>query len=122
MSHNLSERLLLLWACIVRRVPSTAWITSDLLLQMIERDQSLVQAKAPQYYYCYDQMIGYEYEIAAVVENGLIEESANRSSTPKYRRTPLGDVFLKSIEPRLSDALDQMPMTDEGLLDFLGLL
>lgn len=122
MALKLGERFLLLKACIVRRTPKNSWITNDLLMKALSEDQELTRTKTPDYYYN-DALNNVGEELALAIEDGLIEMSSVKKNAPiSYRRTPLGDVFLKSLEPRLADVLDQMPMSGEDLLDFLGLL
>lgn len=120
MALQFGERFLLLKACIVRRTPRNAWIESPALLKAIQEDHELVRTKTPHYYF-QDSLLNLGQELDITVEDGLVAESGKKGPK-KYQRTSLGDTFLKSLEPRLTDVLDEMPMTGEGLLDFLSLL
>lgn len=66
-------------------------------------------------------------EVDICVEEGLIEDGLGRkigrfNQAVTLRRTPKGNVFIKSLGATLTAALDEMPMSDVGVLDFLSLL
>lgn len=61
-------------------------------------------------------------ELDSAVEIGLIEESKLGHRPAKFKRTQLGDVFLRTLEPDLAVILDEMPMSGGDLLDFLSML
>lgn len=119
MILGFGERFLLLKACIVRRTPRNSWIQSEALLKAVQEDVELVRSRTPDYYFC-DERVSLGQELDQVVAEELITESGKGSK--KYQRTKLGDIFLQSLEPKLASTLDEMPMTGEGVLDFLGLL
>lgn len=123
---NYAERFLLMQALIVRRVPATARITPQLLLEALQADSELVKEKCPDLYYDHFET-NLSQEVDICVEEGLIEEGLGRTvkshrHAVSLKRTPTGQQFLDSMEPRLEDALDSMPMSDVGVLDFLSLL
>lgn len=129
---NYAERFLLLQALIIRRVPTNSRIPSLILMEALQADHKLVKEKAPHLYFN-DHLKNISQEVAICVETNLIEDGqvpAVRSrrfarQAPKsktYRRTRLGDQFLNSLEPRLEEALDEMPMSNVAVLDFLSLL
>jgi len=132
MALNYAERLLLLQALIVRRVPLNSRISSILLMEALQADNALVQAEQPDLYYQhFNTNLAQEVDIC--IDVGYIEDGVSprktrfgkNRSTPKpptYRRTEEGNRLLNSFERRLEDALDSMPMSDVGLLDFLSLL
>ena len=130
MTINYAERLLLLQALIVRRVPAASRITPILLMEALQADNALVKEETPHLYFN-DHLKNLSQEVAACVDAGLIEDGTpkkvkNRWTTApvckSYRRTPLGDQYLTSMESRLEELLDSMPMSDVGILDFLSLL
>jgi len=127
---NYAERFLLLKALIVRRVPTNSRIPSLLLMEALQADNELVKEQAPHLYFN-DYLRNISQEVGICVEEGLIEDGAlvrkgrivPIAVTPKtYKRTRLGETFLKCLEPSLEGALDEMPMSDVGILDFLSLI
>jgi hypothetical protein len=130
MTPNLVDRLLLMQAMIVRRVPMATRITSIMLMERLQEDHQLVAEKAPHYYFS-DDKYSLSGEVQSCVDIGLIEDGTtsavkNRwtmAPTPRtYKRTAMGDQFLRTLEDRFQQALDDMPMSDKGLLDFLSLI
>ena len=126
--YSLGERLLLLKCMVVRRVPSARRIESQLLMEALQADHELVRNKSPHLYFnAWDSYIGQEVEDCVELElldNGvkLVRGKPVLPTTSGYTRTKLGCIFLETLEPRLLDALDQMPMSNIGVLDFLGLM
>ena len=127
---NYAERFMLMQALIVRRVPGDARITPILLMEALQADYALVEKKTPQFYFS-DYRKNISQEVAACVDAGLIEDGTPRKVKNRwtiapvcksYRRTSLGDLLLSSLEPRFQEALDSMPMSDVGILDFLSLI
>jgi len=133
MTANYAERLLLLQALIVRRVPFNTRITSLLLMEALQADDALVKEQTPLLHFK-DSYKNISQEVAACVDAGLIDDGQvsvvssrrhARQVKPKaktYRRTRLGDQYLNSLEPGLRANLDSMPMSDVGILDFLSLI
>ena len=126
MELSYAERFILMQALIVRRVPAHTRITPQLLLEALQADNELVMVKTPKLYFN-DGLYNISQEVDICVEEGLIEDGNSRQiSRAKFavslRRTPLGDMFLNSLGDTLKDALDDMPMSDVGILDFLSLL
>ena len=119
------ERHLLMKAMILRRVPSNRRIDSLLLMSALGADYELVRKETPQYYYA-DWNWWIAQEVEACVEQELVFDGVNKQTgkgppTHGYTRTNLGDIYLRTLEPRLADALEAMPMSDVGVLDFLSL-
>lgn len=122
MTLSVGERFILLQAMIVRRVPSTSKVTHQLLMEALQADNELVLETRPDLHYKYSNM-NISQEVDVLIEMELIEAIQIRPSKPVVlRRTSQGDVLLKCLEPRLTEALDDMPMSDVGMLDFLSLL
>jgi hypothetical protein len=128
---NYAERLLLLQALIIRRVPSTSRITPVLLLEALQGDIELVREKRPDLYFQHFSK-NLSQEVQACVEVGYLEDGSERRpgrwsknfrpGPVSYKRTEEGDRLLNSLGVRLGNSLDEMPMSDVGLLDFLSLL
>jgi hypothetical protein len=123
---NYAERFILMQALIVRRVPSHTRITPELLLKALRADNELVRQRTPDLYF-QDDIGDIQREVDICLEEGLIEDSLGRKiDRTKFavslRRTPLGECFLGSLGSDLEEALDSMPMSDIGVLDFLSLL
>jgi len=125
---NYAERLLLLQALIVRRVPAGARVSSILLMEALQADNELVKEDCPLLYFDCGAI---SKEVAACVDAGLIDDGLPRKVKNRwtqavvvktYRRTPLGDQFVNTLEPGLQRDLDSMPMSDVGILDFLSLI
>lgn len=125
MAFRLSERLLLLKACIIRRVPPTSWISSHALLKSVREDYELMRTKTPDYYFN-DGLTAISQELDGVVLEDMVERAIHKENPTRsyyrYRRTRLGDIFLKCLEPKLASALDEIPMSGEDLLDFMSLI
>jgi len=131
VGHNYAERLLLLQAMIVRRVPSTSRIAPVLLLEALQGDIELVREKRPDLYFQHFSN-NLSQEVQACVEVGYLEDGSElrpgrwsknlRPGPVSYKRTEEGDRLLSSLEVRLEGSLDEMPMSDVGVLDFLGML
>jgi hypothetical protein len=127
---NYAERLLLLQAMIVRRVPShrqSSRIQPALLMEALEADLELVRQRTPDLYLNDNFTIGMQGEVTVCVveewiEGGWAKRMGKMISLPEYRRTEKGQRMLDSLEPRLAEALEDMSMSDVGVLDFLGLL
>lgn len=124
--YSVGERLLLLKAMIVRRVPKTRRIESQLLFEALQADHELVRVQTPHLYFTnwrnylgaeVDECVGQE-----LLDDGINKATGRGPTTHGYTRTKLGDLYLRTLEPRLEEALDSMPMSDVGVLDFLGLL
>lgn len=119
MTLGVGERLIMLKACIVRRTPPANWISREALLKAVQEDREMVRTRTPQFYYSDGWMnIGDELDLA--VEEELV--SVSGKGELKYRRAQLGDILLRSLEPKLAAALDEMPMTGDDLLEFLSLI
>jgi hypothetical protein len=123
---NYAERFLLMQALIVRRVPLTSRITPTLLIEALQADNELVRERCPDLYYD-GGLMDLKKEVDICVEEELIEDGNGRkigrhSQAVTLRRTERGERMLSSLEPRLEEALDSMPMSDVGVLDFLSLL
>ena len=126
---NYSERLLLLQAMIVRRVPShrqSQRIQPQLLMESLQADLELVREQTPELYF-QDFINNLSDEVDICVDEGLIEDGWARRMgrlirLAEYRRTKTGQQLLDTMEPRLAEALDSMPMSDVGILDFLSLI
>ncbi|MGE3483717.1 MAG: hypothetical protein AB7L09_03175 [Nitrospira sp.] len=125
-TYTYADRMLLLKAMIVRRVPRERRIASAMLMTALQADQELVRERTPQYYFS-DWRSWTSSEVNSVLEQELIDDGINKKTghgppVLGYIRTRLGDIFLLSLEPRLAMALDEMPMSDVAVLDFLSLL
>lgn len=88
-------------------------------MKALQEDYDLIRQKTPSYYFN-DSRMNLSQELDAVVEEELI--TCTGKSGLKFQRTKLGDIFLQSLEPRLADILDEMPMSGEDILEFLSLL
>jgi hypothetical protein len=126
MTLNYAERFMSMQALIVRRVPANSRITPKLLVEALQADNELVREKRPDLYYD-DGLMDIAGEVNICVEQGLIEDGNGRkigryNQAITLRRTELGEMFLNSLEPRFAEALDDMPMSDVGVLDFLSLI
>jgi len=124
---NYAERFLLLQAMIVRRVPHNSTIGLTLLLEALQADYELVKDRCPELYFNDNALLNLRREVDICLEEALIEDSLRRKigradQAVALRRTDHGDRLLSSLEPWLEDALDSMPMSDVGVLDFLSLL
>ncbi len=121
------ERMLLLKAMIVRRVPLKRRIESMLLMEALQADHELVRERTPNLYFSnWANWLGAEVDECLVQE--LIDDGVKLVKGVKkgpvahgYIRTPTGDLYLRTLEPRLAEALEEMPMSDVGVLDFLSL-
>lgn len=126
--YTIGERLILLKAMIVRRVPRQKRIESQLLMEALQADHDLVRQDTPHLYFSHwDEYLGREVEDCCeqeLIDDGVRVVKGKRRSPPThgYTRTDLGDLFLRTLEPRLAEALEEMPMSDVGVLDFLSLL
>ena len=125
MTRNYAERFLLLQALIVRRVPANSRIASQLLMEALQADNELVMKERPELYY--HGMMNISQEVDICIEEELIEDGLGRkigrvAHAITLRRTKRGQMFLDSLGESLSEALDSMPMSDVGVLDFLSLL
>jgi hypothetical protein len=114
-----SERFLLRKALILRRISSVRSLPIDVLLRSLVADEELVRTKTPQFYF-QDDWLDFRVEIDECVDDGLIEWTIPAGSGTTLKRTRLGDQFLKTLEPRLQDGMDDMPMSGDGVLDFLA--
>lgn len=126
MNLAYSERLLLLKALIVQRTPDSRRITHQLLLEALQADLNKIRIDRPDLYYNHDSAT-IETEIEICVEEGLIEGEASRDNRIMFtrktlRRTSLGNLFLKTLENKLAQALEEVPMSNTHILDFLGLV
>jgi len=124
---NYAERFLLLQAMIVRRVPFNSTIGFTLLLEALEEDYKLVKDRCPEFYFNDNAMRNLRQEVDICVKEDLIGDSLRRKigradQAVALRRTEHGDRLLSSLEPWLEEALDSMPMSDVGVLDFLSQL
>lgn len=124
---NYAERFLLLQAMIVRRVPLNSTIGLTLLLEALQEDYKLVKDRCPELYFNDDVLTNLRREVDICLEEDLIGDSLSRKigradQAVALRRTSQGDRLLSSLEPWLEEALDSMPMSDVGVLDFLSLL
>lgn len=123
---NYAERFLLMQALIVRRVPQNSKIAPALLLEAVAADMEKVRLRRPELYFGGGtENIGREINIC--IEEGLIQDALGRligdhTQATGLRRTAMGAMLISSLEPRLEDDLDSMPMSDVGVLDFLSLL
>lgn len=122
---TVNERYLLMKAMIVRRVPANRRINSVLLMEALEADYELVRIDTPHYYYAgWNSWIAQE--VSVCEDQELIFDGINKSTGKGppmhgYTRTNLGEIYLKTLEFPLSEALEDMPMSDVGVLDFLSL-
>lgn len=94
-------------------------------MEALEADQKLVQQRTPDLYFTDAFTMHMSQEIEMCVDEEWIEDGwANRIGRrlPEYRRTEKGQRMLDSLEPILAEALDDMPMSSIGVLDFLSLL
>lgn len=126
--YSFGERMILLKAMIVRRIPRHKRIESQLLMGALQADHELVREETPNLYFStWYSYIGQEVDDCLeqeLVDDGvkIIKGSRHGPPTHGYTRTDLGDLFLRTLEPRLAEALEEMPMSDVGVLDFLSLL
>ena len=126
--YSEGERLLLLQAMVVRRVPEKSRVESSLLMEALQADHELVRQNTPHLYFNdWHTFVGMEVDNCVeqeLLDDGIrIVKGVRRGpAISSYTRTDLGNLFLKTLEPRLADALEEMPMSDVGMLDFLGLL
>ncbi len=123
---SVCERHLLMKAMIVRRVPNVVWIKSQLLMEALQADYELVRSKTPEYYYA-EWNWWISREVDECIEQELISDGINKKTgkgptNHGFTRTSLGNTYLRTLEPRLAEALDFMPMSDVGVLDFLSLI
>lgn len=119
MQINFAERLILLQALIIRRVPKNARIERQLLLEALQADDKLVQERKPDLYFHHTQL-SLGQEVNTCIDLEYIEAGAKGCTS--LRRTRLGDQFLSILEEHLEDHLDNMPMSEVGVLDFLSYL
>lgn len=126
--YSIGERRILLKAMIVRRVPKNTRIESLLLMEALQADHEKVQQETPHLYFAnWHSFLAQEVDdclLQELIDDGVRIVRGQRHGPAKhgYIRTDLGDLFLKTLGDRLSDALDDMPMSDVGVLDFLSLL
>lgn len=126
--YSVGERLILLKAMIVRRVPKNTRIEAQLLMEALQADHELVREETPNLYFSHwDEYLGREVDdclAQELIDDGVTIVKGKRRGPQKhgYTRTSLGDLFLRTLEPRLAEALEEMPMSDVGVLDFLSLL
>jgi hypothetical protein len=116
---SLAERFLLHKALILRRIFDKKTVPMDTLLKSLEDDEALVREKAPHLYYA-DFWTDFRFDIDECVGDGLIEWATPISAGNTLRRTRLGNQFMRTLEPRLKDNIDDMPMSGDGLLDYLA--
>jgi len=133
VAPNYAERLLLLQALIVRRVPTASRIKSVFLMEALQADEALVKKQTPLLHFK-DRYENISQEVTACVGAGLIDDGSIKVTKRRrvtgncrpipitYKRTALGDQFLNTLEPGIQADLDSMPMSDVGILDFLSLL
>lgn len=125
--YSVGERLLLLMAMIVRRVPEKRRIESQLLLEALQADHELVRKNTPHLYFTnWHDYLGQEVEQCLqmeLIDDGVKIVKGKRIGPPThgYIRTEGGSLFLKTLEPRLAGPLEDMPMSSVGVLDFLSL-
>ena len=119
MPLPLGERILLRKALVLRRVFDGKSVPIDQLLKFLEEDEELVREKAPQFYYA-DANFDLRAEIDDCVDDGLIEWTIPIGSGQTLRRTKLGNQFMQTLEPRLQNGVDDMPMSGDAILDFLA--
>ena len=117
MPLPLGERLLLRKALILRRVFDNKTVPMDMLLKSLEEDENLVREQTPQLYY-QDAWNDLRYDIDDCVDDGLLEWTIPIGSGKTLKRTRLGNQFMKTLEPRLRDGVDEMPMSGDDLLDY----
>jgi hypothetical protein len=119
--------MLLLKAMIVRRVPKTSRIESQLLMEALQADHERVRVETPHLYFSHwDEYLAREVDYCRdqeLIDDGVRTVKGKRRgpNTHGYTRTSLGDIFLRTLEPKLAQALEDMPMSDVGVLDFLSL-
>lgn len=119
MPLPMGERFLLRKALILRRVSSVKSVPIDQLMKFLGEDEALVRDKAPDCYF-QDDWSDLRIDIDECVSDGLLEWVIPSGSASTLKRTRLGDQFLKTLEPRLQNGMDDMPMSGDGLLDFLA--
>lgn len=118
MGLTVAERMLLKKAMILRRVSPVASMPLSMLVSGLEEDQELIRTKAPHLYFTdtWDDMVLW---INSCVEEGLLRSTIGPGGQ-HFVSTRLGETFVKTLEPRLAEALDEMPMSHKGLLDLLA--
>ena len=125
MDRNYAERFLLLQALIIRRVPENSRIAPQLLMEALVADNEVVLTGRPGLYFNGMKNISQEVDICLeeeLIEDGLGRKIGRNAQAITLRRTKKGQMFLDSLGKDLADALDSMPMSDVGVLDFLSLL
>lgn len=134
MLLSYSERFLLRKAVLIRRTPEKDAIPLVDLMKFFRCD--LTEQRAPTTAETsFDELADAMNPLLAFSEcldDGLLELSpkpASGSTTIvaadaqrfKLRRTREGSLFLENLEPKLKSTLDTIPMSFEGILDFLAM-
>lgn len=128
MTYRFGDRLILLKAMIVRRIPKNRRIESTLLMEALQADHELVREQTPHLYFSdWGSWLGQEVDDCLeqeLIDDGVkvIKGRRHGPAVAGYQRTDLGNLFLRTLEPKLAEALEDMPMSDVGVLDFLSLL
>ena len=114
-----ADRFLLRKAAIVRRVPPDRQIELSKLLHYHQLDMKALAASESLPYYFSDMNDADDQSLAVTecASDGILEISSNN----RVSRTRTGELFLRSLEPRLVTMLDEIPMSLEDLLDYLAM-
>jgi len=131
MPLTYGERFILRKALLIRRKPEKDAITFSELEKFFRSD--LAEQRAPTTAdTAFEELADSMNPLLALyecVEDGLLETPASRGSrsphAPKsestLRRTREGSRFLENLEPKLKTILDTIPMSFDGILDFLAM-